>query len=54
MITAGFKVNMTDIQASIGMVELERYDRDTIVKKKHFFDFYNSAFKNDSRSYNFV
>ncbi len=49
VITAGFKVNMTDIQASIGMVELERYDRDTIVKKKHFFDFYNSAFKNDSR-----
>lgn len=49
VITAGFKVNMTDIQASIGMVELERYDRDTIVKKKHFFDFYTSAFKNDSR-----
>lgn len=49
VITAGFKVNMTDIQASMGLVELERYDNDTLVKRKQIFDFYASSFKNDSR-----
>lgn len=49
VITAGFKVNMTDIQASIGMVELERYDSDTLVRRKHIFDYYTSQFENDKR-----
>jgi dTDP-4-amino-4,6-dideoxygalactose transaminase len=47
VITAGFKVNMTDIQASIGMVELERYDSDTLVRRKQIFDYYTDAFKNN-------
>ncbi len=30
----GYKCNMTDIQASIGLVELERYERETITKRR--------------------
>ncbi|MDD3741600.1 MAG: DegT/DnrJ/EryC1/StrS family aminotransferase [Bacteroidales bacterium] len=49
VITAGYKVNMTDIQAAMGLVELERYDSDTLVKRKHIFELYTSYFKNDSK-----
>ncbi|MEJ5267128.1 MAG: DegT/DnrJ/EryC1/StrS family aminotransferase [Bacteroidales bacterium] len=49
VITAGHKMNMTDIQASIGLVELERYDNDTLIKRKKIFDFYTHAFSNDKR-----
>ncbi len=49
VLTAGFKVNMTDIQASIGLVELERYENDTIIKRKKIFEYYNSIFKKDNR-----
>lgn len=49
VITAGFKVNMTDIQASIGIVELERYDSDTLVRRKQIFDYYKLQFKDDKR-----
>lgn len=44
VIDAGYKANMTDILASIGLVELERYDHDTLVKRKHIFDVYQKAF----------
>lgn len=49
VITAGFKMNMTDIMASMGLVELARYDGDTLVKRKKIFDFYTSQFKDDDR-----
>ena len=49
VITAGFKMNMTDIMASMGLVELARYDEDTLVKRKQIFDFYTSQFGNDPR-----
>ena len=49
VITAGFKMNMTDIMASMGLVELARYDDDTLVKRKKIFDFYTSQFKDDAR-----
>jgi len=49
VITAGFKMNMTDIMASMGLVELARYDDDTLVKRKKIFDFYTSQFKGDAR-----
>ena len=49
VITAGFKMNMTDIMASMGLVELARYDDDTLVKRKKIFDFYTSQFKDDDR-----
>ena len=32
---------MTDILASIGLVELERYQDDTLIKRKHIFEKYN-------------
>ena len=41
---AGYKYNMTDILATIGLVELERYDKDTLVKRKAIFDFYTKEF----------
>src|SRR5438552_13333555 len=34
IVEAGYKCNMTDIFASMGMVELERYDDDTLKKRK--------------------
>ncbi|MGA3012405.1 MAG: DegT/DnrJ/EryC1/StrS family aminotransferase [Bacteroidales bacterium] len=40
----GFKCNMTDIQASMGLVELDRYDDDMLVKRKKIFDTYAKAF----------
>ena len=33
---------MPDILASIGLVELFRYDNDSLVKRKSIFDYYNS------------
>lgn len=47
VITAGFKANMTDIQASLGLVELERYESETLPRRKQIFDFYTESFKNN-------
>ena len=44
VIEAGYKFNMTDIQAAMGMVELERYDEDMLVRRKEIFDRYTKAF----------
>ncbi|NLI23139.1 MAG: DegT/DnrJ/EryC1/StrS aminotransferase family protein [Bacteroidales bacterium] len=41
VIEAGYKANMTDIQASIGLIELARYDNDTLVKRRQVCEFYN-------------
>ena len=46
IIEAGYKANMTDILSAIGLVELSRYDRDTLVKRKQIFEAYNKAFQN--------
>jgi len=40
IVEAGYKYNMTDIQASMGLVEIRRYDEDMIPKRKHIFDTY--------------
>ncbi len=45
IIEAGFKYNMTDILASIGLVELARYDKDNLQKRKKIFDFYTEEFE---------
>lgn len=42
IVEAGYKCNMTDIQAAIGQVELERYDKETLVKRKEICNFYSS------------
>ena len=44
VIEAGFKANMTDIQASMGIVELKYYEKETLVKRKSIFDAYSVAF----------
>lgn len=44
VITSGYKGNMTDILASIGLVELERYQEDTLPYRKNIFDKYTTAF----------
>ena len=45
----GWKCNMTDLQAAIGLVELDRYDNDTLVRRKAIFTRYEAAFKADGR-----
>jgi len=42
IIEPGFKCNMTDISAAIGLIELERYDKDTLVKRKYIFEKYRA------------
>ena len=44
IVEAGYKCNMTDISAAIGLVELERYDRDTFVKRKAICTYYTEFF----------
>lgn len=44
IVEAGYKCNMTDIMAAIGLVELERYDADTLKVREHIFDQYDAAF----------
>jgi dTDP-4-amino-4,6-dideoxygalactose transaminase len=43
----GYKCNMTDIQASIGLIELHRYDTETIPRRKEICERYNKAFAAD-------
>lgn len=45
----GYKCNMTDIAAAMGLVELARYDRVILPRRKKIFDTYYQAFKNDCR-----
>jgi len=44
VIEPGYKFNMTDIAAAMGLVELERYDSDMLVRRKQIFDKYARAF----------
>jgi len=46
---AGWKCNMTDLQAAIGLVELDRYDSETLPRRKAICERYNRAFGNDRR-----
>ncbi|MBI3135928.1 MAG: DegT/DnrJ/EryC1/StrS aminotransferase family protein [Bacteroidetes bacterium] len=43
----GYKCNMMDIQAAIGLVELERYE-ENLERRRAIFEFYTNAFKNKS------
>lgn len=45
VIEAGYKCNMTDMVAAIGIVELNRYENDTLVKRKAIFKNYDKAFE---------
>lgn len=50
--TIGYKCNMTDIAAAMGLVELERYDSLILPRRKAIFDKYFTAFHNDGRFIN--
>jgi dTDP-4-amino-4,6-dideoxygalactose transaminase len=43
----GFKCNMTDLQAAIGLIELERY-QENLDRRKEIFRQYDEAFKKES------
>lgn len=45
VIEAGYKGNMTDIAASLGLVELRRYESETMVRRKEIFEGYIKIFK---------
>jgi dTDP-4-amino-4,6-dideoxygalactose transaminase len=49
IVEAGYKCNMTDIAAAIGLVELDRYDNDTLIKRKSIADRYNELLSADAR-----
>jgi len=49
IIEAGYKANMTDISASIGLIELSRYEADTLKKRRHIFDSYTQAFSKNTK-----
>src|SRR4030095_6879685 len=44
IVEAGYKCNLTDIMAAIGLVELERYDDSTSKAREHIFTQYDKAF----------
>lgn len=48
IIEPGYKMNMTDIMASIGLVELSRYDTETLPKRKAIYDAYTNALSKHS------
>src|SRR6185312_11860033 len=49
IVEAGYKCNMTDLTAAIGLIELERYDNDTLIKRKHIVATYNRLLSGDKR-----
>ena len=49
VVEAGYKCNMTDLCSAIGLIELDRYDDDTLIKRRHIFDLYTKAFSSDKR-----
>jgi len=44
VIEPGYKFNMTDIAAAMGIVELKRYNKDMLVRRRQIFDMYTEAF----------
>ncbi len=49
VLEAGFKCNMTDIHAAIGLTEIARYDEENLSARKFIFDVYSAAFSEDDR-----
>ncbi len=45
----GWKCNMTDLQAAIGLVELDRFDSETTPRRKAICERYSAAFNGDAR-----
>lgn len=49
IVEAGYKCNMTDLTAAIGLIELARYDDDTLLKRKSIVNSYLSLLGKDDR-----
>jgi dTDP-4-amino-4,6-dideoxygalactose transaminase len=49
IVEAGYKCNMTDISAAIGLIEIDRYDEDTLPKRREIFERYTAGFIKDPR-----
>ena len=49
IVEAGYKCNMTDLSAAIGIIELERYDVDTLVKRQHIVNRYHALLGNHKK-----
>jgi dTDP-4-amino-4,6-dideoxygalactose transaminase len=49
IIEPGYKCNMTDLTAAIGLVELERYESDTLRRRRHLAGLYHEALGRDDR-----
>lgn len=48
IVEAGYKCNMTDIHAAIGLIEIERYESEMLPKRKHIFEMYSNEFSNQN------
>lgn len=46
IVEAGFKYNMSDLHAALGLIELKYYEKETLPARKHIFDFYTKEFSN--------
>lgn len=48
VVEPGYKCNMTDIQAAIGLIELKRYDSENVPRRKQIFELYRQGLCNKS------
>lgn len=48
--TAGYKCNMPDVLAAIGLVEIKRYREETLVQRKNIMNHYSAALENYDRA----
>lgn len=49
VVQPGYKCNMTDLQAAIGLVELERYEKETLPRRRAICERYQAAYSGDPR-----
>lgn len=49
IVEPGYKCNMTDIQAAIGIVELKRYDKDMLLRRKMIYSLYSQLLQKHPR-----
>jgi dTDP-4-amino-4,6-dideoxygalactose transaminase len=47
VVEPGYKCNMTDIQAAIGLIELDRYDSENLPRRKEIFEQYEAGFQHE-------
>lgn len=49
IVEAGYKCNMTDISAAIGLIELQRYETDTLIRRRAICERYSELLSVDPR-----